>query len=248
MATAKVMVVDDEPGLRTMLAANLELEGFEVIEAENAEKALQMAMAGAAPDLVLTDIRMPGMNGVELFRALRAAQLRMPVVLMTGFALEELVQGALEEGAFTVLPKPFDVQHALRTVTAAAKIPVVLVVDDLANVAESTSAGLSAVGVKAASATTPAQALELLDKGAVDLCVVDLVMPEMDGAALAAKLKQLKPGLSIIAVSGFDVPELIRQVADVGVETVLKKPFGMRELVRSIATARGRALKPGASS
>jgi CheY-like chemotaxis protein len=245
MGHAKILVVDDEPGLRTMLAANLELEGFEVIEAENAAQALELAPT-VRPDLVLTDLRMPGMNGVELFRALRARGLSMPVVLMTGFALEELVQGALEEGAYAVLPKPFNVDHALRTVMTAARSPAVLVVDDLAAVAESTSAGLSAAGLRSTPVTNAGEAIATVATGTVDLCVVDLVMPVMDGAALAARLKQLDPRVRVIAMSAHDVPELIRRVAAVGVETVLKKPFAMRDLVRAIASARGMEPRAGA--
>ena len=118
MPGRNILVVDDEPGMRAMVAANLEIEGFAVTEAESGDRALEAAKSNNF-DLVLTDIRMPGMNGVELFRSLRQLGMQMPVVLMTGFAVEELVKGALEEGVFTVLAKPFDVGHAIRTVSSA---------------------------------------------------------------------------------------------------------------------------------
>jgi DNA-binding NtrC family response regulator len=246
MPNTKILVVDDEAALRTMLAANLELEGYTIIEAENAERALEVA-ARERPDLVLTDIRMPGMSGVELFRKLRERGLKMPVVLMTAFALEELVQGALEDGAFAVLPKPFDVDHAVRTVRSAASQPAVLVIDDSGSVATTTSAALLATGVSAKSAVEPQEALAAMREGGIDLCVVDLVMPQMSGPELSRKLRELDPSVSIIAMSAHDVPELIRQVAKVGVETVLRKPFGMRELVRAIAVARGNPKRRGAA-
>ncbi len=238
MTPRKILVVDDEDNLRTMLAANLELEGFEVVEAPNAERALELATRQSF-DLVLTDIRMPGMTGVDLFRALRAAGLHMPVVLMTGFALEGLVKGALEEGAFAVLPKPFNVEQALRTVTSAARVPVVLVIDDMKDVAESTSAALQASGLRSHAVTSGDEAIEVLKAGEVDLCVVDLVMPGMSGAELTAKVRALDPSISIVAVSGHDVPEMIRQVAAAGMHTFMRKPFAMRDLIRAIALARG---------
>jgi DNA-binding NtrC family response regulator len=238
MPGPKILLVDDEPGLRMMLAANLELEGFQVVEADSGESALEMAPR-ERPDVVLTDIRMPGISGVELFRRLRELGLKMPVVLMTAFALEDLVQGALEDGAFTVLPKPFDVGHALRTVRRAARLPVVLVVDDIQNVAESTTESLRAAGLAAQAATSGTEAIEVLQAGAVDLCVLDLVMPGMSGAQLAEHVHLLDPGVSIIAVSGHDVPEMIRKLATIGMHTFLRKPVEMRELIRSIAIARG---------
>jgi CheY-like chemotaxis protein len=124
----RILVVDDEPGLLMTLAANLELEGFEVVAAESGARALDLFEQGAF-DLVLSDIRMPGMNGVDLFRTLRSKQHGVPVVLMTAFALEGLVQEAIREGAFTVLPKPFDLDHVVGALTRAAKSPVVLLVD-----------------------------------------------------------------------------------------------------------------------
>jgi CheY-like chemotaxis protein len=234
----KVLVVDDEAGLRETLAANLELEGFEVKEADSAEKALELCAAQRF-DLVITDIRMPGMNGVELFRALRKQGAMMPVVLMTGFAMEELVQSALEEGAFTVLPKPFDVGHALKTVANAARLPVVLVVDDVKPVADTTAAALEACGVRAKAVHSGEEAIGALAQGGIDLCVLDLVMPGMSGPELAARLRQTAPPISLIAVSGENVPELIRQVAAVGIHTFIRKPVGVRDLLRSIAAARG---------
>ena len=236
--TRRVLVVDDEPGLREMLAANLELDGFEVVTAESAERGLEIATAQTF-DLVLTDIRMPGMNGVEMFRKLRELGRRMPVVLMTGFALEELVQGALEDGAFTVLPKPFDVAHALEIAARAARGPTVLVVDDVKEVAEATSAALEASGLKARAAHSGDEALEVMKSGGVDLCVVDLVMPGMSGAELVSRLRALPTPVAVIAVSGEDVPALIRDVATLGMHTFMRKPVGARELTRNIAAARG---------
>jgi CheY-like chemotaxis protein len=238
MPGPKILVVDDEPGLRLMLAANLELEGFQVLEADSGESALEVA-ARENPDVVLTDIRMPGITGVELFRRLRARGLRMPVVLMTAFALEDLVQGALEGGAFTVLPKPFDVSHALRTVRLATRRPTVLVVDDAPAVAESFALSLRAAGLKAHGVTSGSQALDFLAAGGVDLCILDMVMPGMDGAQLAERVRARDPAIALIAVSGHDVPEMIRRLASLGMHTFLRKPVDARVLIRSIATARG---------
>jgi CheY-like chemotaxis protein len=242
MPGPKILVVDDEPGVRLMLSANLELEGFQVVKADSGESALEVA-ARENPDVVLTDIRMPGISGVELFRQLRVRGMKMPVVLMTAFALEDLVQGALEDGAFTVLPKPFDVGHALRTVRRAARRPTVLVVDDAPAVAESFALSLRAAGLKAKAVTSGGQALDFLTTGLVDLCILDMVMPEMDGAQLAERVRARDPAIALIAVSGHDVPEMIRRLASLGMHTFLRKPVDARALIRSIATARGERVR-----
>ena len=238
--TTRILLVDDEDGLRVTLAANLELEGFEVVEAINGANALEL-LSKQPFDLLLTDIRMPGINGVDLFRKVRSDHPHMPVVLMTAYALEALVDDALGEGVFTIMNKPFDVSGAVATLLRAAKRPTVLVVDDQQVDAEATARALEAVGVRASVVLDGASALTALKGGGFDVCVMDLVMPGMSGSDLARQIKDGGIDVSIIAVSGFSVAELMQKVAAAGAVTVMKKPVPPRELVKTIAKARGRA-------
>jgi CheY-like chemotaxis protein len=243
MSHPRVLLVDDEGPLRVTLAANLELEGFEVIEAASGEEALDLAERKPF-DLVLTDIRMPGMSGVDLFRALRKRDVKAPVVLMTAFALEGLIQEALGEGAFTILPKPFEVAHVVRTLSRAAREPLVLVVDDTASVTTSTVEALRATGIRCEPASSGEEALRLVGERDIDVCVVDMVLPTMSGSDVVEQLRREHPEVTLIAVSGHQVPEMIRKVLSLGADTFLNKPFAFPELIRAIAHARGRATAP----
>lgn len=236
--SGRVLLVDDEESLRITLAANLELEGFEVVEASSGEEALSAAQ-GQSFDIVLTDIRMPGMNGIELFRRLKAANPHLPVVLMTAFANEDLVDDGLRNGAFTLLSKPFDLDHAARVLSRASRNPVVLVIDDEQPVAESAAAALSAAGLRACAVLDGQKALQRIASGDVDVCVVDLVMPGMDGAELVDRLKKLDASVAVIAVSGHSVPEMLGRVAAAGAFRCMQKPLAPEELVHTIARARG---------
>src|SRR4051812_14568141 len=102
----RILVVDDEEGLRQSLAANLELEGYEVIEASNGYDAIEL-VERMPFDLVITDVRMPGINGVDAFREMRKLRPDIGVLVMTAFTLEKLVDEALGEGVYTVVTKPF---------------------------------------------------------------------------------------------------------------------------------------------
>src|SRR5687768_8603866 len=99
----RVLLVDDEGSILLTLAANLELEGFEVECANSGAQALDL-IERQHFDLVLSDVRMPGMNGVDLFRRIRSKNTDIPVLLMTGFAIETLLEDAINEGVFAVLP------------------------------------------------------------------------------------------------------------------------------------------------
>lgn len=234
----RILLVDDEPGLRMTLAANFELEGFEVVEAESGEMALGLAKEGKF-DVVLTDVRMPGMSGVELFKRLRPIQPNLPVILMTAFALEDLLRSALDDGAFTVLPKPFDFTHAAKTLQRAAKGPAVLVVDDTQAEADAMGAMLKSSGVSVAIVYDGNAALEKVKEGVVDVCVVDMVMPGLSGPQLAEELRKRGEAVSLIGVSGQANDETMRRFAGQGSTWFMKKPFQPTDLVRLIAKVRG---------
>lgn len=234
----RILIVDDESSLLLTLAANLELEGFDVVEASSGERALEHVEQQTF-DLVLSDIRMPGISGVDLFRRIRVLRPDLPVILMTGFALESVVHGAIEEGVFAVLPKPFEITHVVATLVRAGRCPLVLVVDDAHEVAESTVAALHGSGVRAKAAFEGTGAVEAVRAGDIDVCVVDMVMTGMDGAEAIRQIRDIDRSIACIAVSGQDAQDLLRKVASLGSVLCMRKPVETGELVRAIATARG---------
>jgi CheY-like chemotaxis protein len=229
----RVLVVDDVAGLRMTLAANLELDGFDVVEAENGAEALARAREQDF-DVVLTDIRMPGMSGVELFRQLRRLRPGLPVVLMTAFTIENLIRDALREGAYMVVAKPFNVERVSEALKRAVDRPLVCVVDQGG---EAMVGALAAVGLSALAVTSEAEAVAMVQAGQVGVCVVDLSMPAMDGPDLLGRLSAIDPDLVFIALSGDDVDHLVRRAA-AHADSILKKPVPARDLVEAIARAR----------
>jgi DNA-binding NtrC family response regulator len=242
METTRLLLVDDEASLRLTLAANLELEGFEVVEAESAERALELLESDGI-QLVLSDVRMPGMNGVDLFRRIKTVRPGIPVVFMTAFAVEDLVQAAVREGAFAVLPKPCDPTAVAQTLLRAARGAMVLVVD-APGPAEGLALGLRDLGLRAQAVTDGEQAMRLAGGGKVDVCTVEMVLGAISGPELMQRLKAMDPSIAIIAVSGQAVPELFQKAAALGAFGCMRKPIQLDELVFAIAAARGRARRP----
>ena len=95
---------------------------------------------------------MPGLSGVDLFRKIKADHPSVPVILMTGFAVEQQIEAAVSEGVFAVLSKPFDVADATGTLERALRCPVVLVIDDVERDARSTVEALESSGLRAVAA------------------------------------------------------------------------------------------------
>lgn len=111
----RVLVVDDDPTIRTTLAAALDDWSADVSVASSAEEALGMLKAAGAPDVVLSDIRMKGLDGMDLLRLLRKRAPSADVVMMTAYHDVGTAVGAMREGAADFLCKPFDL-HELRGV------------------------------------------------------------------------------------------------------------------------------------
>ena len=114
----QILVVDDEPNLRRVLSAQLERDGYDVHTAEDGEQALTILKEHHI-DLVITDLRMPRIDGMELLRRAQKIDAELPVVMITAHGTVDNAVEALKTGAFDYLTKPFD-QVEVRTIVAKA--------------------------------------------------------------------------------------------------------------------------------
>jgi DNA-binding NtrC family response regulator len=115
----RVLVVEDDPGMLDLIGRVLVDEGYEVIRALSGTEAFQR-LESEKVDLVLSDIRMQGCDGMELLRGAMARRLHQPVILMTAFGSIESAVEAMREGAYYYLAKPFDIDDLLEIVGSAA--------------------------------------------------------------------------------------------------------------------------------
>ncbi len=114
----KILVIDDDAGLRKSLTLILSDSGYEVLTAESGEEGLRVA-EGERPDLVLCDIRMPGMDGMEFLQQYQEAGGEALVLMMTAYGSLELAIEAMKLGAYDYLPKPFGADEVILTVRKA---------------------------------------------------------------------------------------------------------------------------------
>ena len=103
----KILIIDDEHLNRVVLKQTLNKEGYQIIEAEDGEKGIQLVKT-ENPDLVLTDFRMPGMNGLEVLEEVHKINSRVPVILLTAFGDVALTIKSIQVGAFDYIEKPFN--------------------------------------------------------------------------------------------------------------------------------------------
>ena len=104
----RVLVVDDAEGIRTYLANLLELKGYDVDTAEDGRRALALLEGGAAPDVIILDVMMPGIDGIETLRRIRELDEEAPVVMLSVVGKASTIVEAMKLGAVDYLNKPFE--------------------------------------------------------------------------------------------------------------------------------------------
>lgn len=118
MTQNKIWVIDDDRAMRWVLEKTFKEEGFEVTSFEEAQSALDQ-LTEDIPDVILTDIRMPGIDGLTFLAKVKASHPDLPVIIMTAHSDLESAVSSYQTGAFEYLPKPFDIDEALALVNRA---------------------------------------------------------------------------------------------------------------------------------
>ena len=119
--TIHILVVDDHPALATALADILEVKGFVVYTAASGAQAQEILRVQPV-DILLTDVKMPEMNGLELYRKTRKLYPRLITIFMTAYAADDLIQQGMAEGIKTVLDKPLDINFMVSLFSAEQRL------------------------------------------------------------------------------------------------------------------------------
>jgi two-component system response regulator AtoC len=172
---ARILIVDDEATIRESLKESLVAEGYDVEIAESGEEALAKTH-GTVYDLVVTDLRLPGISGLDILRALRNQNNETPVIMMTAYGDVDTAVSAMRSGAYDFIPKPFKLSAMKKQIRAALRATSELV----ANVE------VAAVKEKTPAATVTAKASKTAQ-----------VAPDLDGHYM--RMIKACPGLSKVA-------------------------------------------------
>jgi len=117
----RILIVDDDAGQRSLLSSFLQGQGFEVVTADSGERALEILPAGGFA-MMISDVRMPGISGLETLQRARERNARLPVLLVTAYADIREAVGAMRDGAVNYLAKPIDLDELLASVQKATGV------------------------------------------------------------------------------------------------------------------------------
>lgn len=119
-ARQTILVVDDDPDILRLMSMRLRAAGYETIAVGNGEAALAH-IALNNPGLVISDLRMPGMDGMTLFKAIQATRPQLPVIIVTAHGSEAEALNAIQRGVYAFMTKPFDHKHLLQQIESALR-------------------------------------------------------------------------------------------------------------------------------
>jgi CheY-like chemotaxis protein len=235
--TARLLVVDDDINLRELLMDTLNSIGYSADAAADGYEALQK-LTDRSYDLMITDIKMPGIDGVALLKKVRRRYPRLPVLFITGYPSPEIIGRASPDG---FLAKPFRIQHveqlirdalAGRSEHTSRPIRRVLIVDDDAMFREMLADTLQHNSIIPTAVEGGQEALRELEHGEVDAIIADIRMPGMDGLTLTARIKKEHPEIPVILITAFFADEqLDARTREVAADGFLQKPFEAQKII-----------------
>jgi len=225
-----VLVVDDLQSIRLTLGGILEDKGHNVVTVENGYQAIEEANKTHF-DVIFMDIKMPGINGVQTFREVKKIDPKAAVIMMTAYSVEDLVKEALEEGAYAVVYKPFDIDRIIAIIDELLKDTLILVVDDQFSDREALKVALEDKGYRVATARDGAEAIEMVKSRHYDIVFLELELPGMSGVETFEQVKQIDPKATVIMMSGYTEEDLVKRIVSGGAYTCIYKPFDMEKVI-----------------
>ncbi len=239
--TLRVLVVDDDRDFRENLQDILEVEGYEVILAADGLEALRKIETGPHFDVILMDIRMPVMNGVETLQRIKGIDPEANVIMITAYSQDDLVRDALREGPYAMFYKPVELEKLLEMVKHAGDDGLlVMVIDDDPLFCRNLQDILEKEGYRVLVASSGEEALDVAKGNNVDLYLIDMKMPFMNGLETYLKLKTLKPGAVAVMVTAYreEVQDLLDQAMNSDAHSCLFKPVEMNQLIELLGAMR----------
>jgi len=236
-----VLVVDDLRSIRLTLGGILEDEGHNVVTAEDGYQAIE-AVKKAHFDAIFMDIKMPGINGVQTFREVKKIAPASAVIMMTAYSVEDLVKEALEEGAYAIIYKPFDIDKVISLIEKLLRQKIlILIVDEQFADRETLKTILEDKGYRVTTAKDGTEAIKKVREKHYDIIFLEVKLPDMNCAQTFEQVKEIDPGATVIMMSGYTEEELVKKAVSAGVYTCLQKPFDMEKVMALVADiARGR--------
>lgn len=232
-----VLVVEDEKSMGEILKVCLEEENYNASLAIDGQQAIESAKK-IKFDLLLMDIKLPGMNGVETFRQIKKSSPGIKVIMMTAYIDDNLIREAIREGVYATLYKPFEIEKMFYIIDEAIENRTVLMVDDRAEDREIFKRLLEEENYRVTTADNGFTAINLIKEKGYSIVFIDIKMPDLDGVETLRRVKEINPNLSVVMTTGYSDEELVKECLKLFAHTCLYKPLDLKKILKIIEEVR----------
>jgi len=235
---ASILIVDDNISLCKTMSFALRRKGYSVTTANDGLEAIERVEERPF-DMVFMDIKMPLMDGVETYKRIKEIRPEAAVMMMTAYAVEELVQEALQKGAYGVVYKPLDIEKAVTIIEEARERgegALILVVDDDPGTCITLKSVLTKRRYKVGIAYTGEEAIALARETAHDIILIDMKLPTINGLETYLAIREINPEAVAIMITAYrqEMADLVEEAMRNHAYTCLYKPLDMEELLRLV--------------
>ncbi|KPJ60979.1 MAG: hypothetical protein AMS15_06150 [Planctomycetes bacterium DG_23] len=246
---ARILIVDDNISLFKTMSFILERKGYTVTTAKDGPEAIEKVQQ-APFDIIFLDIKLPLINGVETYKRINKISPQAVVVMMTAYAVEELVQEALEEGAYGVVYKPLDIEKVFAIIEKSRRAKenaLILVVDDHPETCVTLKNILIKRGYKVGMAHTGEEATAMAEKKTYDIIFIDMKLPTINGLETYLAIRKTNPEAAVIMMTAYrqEMAELVEEALESTAYTCLYKPLDIEKVLVLVNEVLERKRKAG---
>ena len=235
---ASILIVDDNISLCKTISFVLGRKGYAVTTAEDGPEAIEKVKENPF-DMIFMDIKMPLMDGVETYRRIKKIRPEAVVMMMTAYAVEELVQEALQEGAYGITYKPLDIERVVAVIEEAGKAKegaLILVVDDDPGTCITLKNVLIKKGYQVGIAYAGEEAIATAREAVYDIIFIDVKLPTINGLETYLAIREINPEAVAIMMTAYrqEAADLVEEALKNSAYTCLYKPLEMEELLKLV--------------
>ncbi len=237
-----ILIVDDDPMMAKTLSDIIKLKGYEADMSISGKEAFSK-LKDKEFHCVISDIKMPGMSGLELYRIIKQKFNYIPVILMSAYSSENIIEKALAEGVISVLTKPLDINLILNFLSFLQKEKNIAIIDDDPIFSSALEHLLKIRNYNITMKNDPENIFDVITER-TDVVLLDMNLGGTDGLQLFTKIREKFPLLPVILITGFGelMFEKIEKAITGGVLGCFHKPFSIKELSESLLNIRNNEL------
>jgi DNA-binding NtrC family response regulator len=234
----RLLIVDDNVDFAYNPADVLELKGYDASVCQDGHRAIDMVKKERF-DLILMDIKMPGINGVETYKRIKETSSGTVTIMMTAYAVENLVEEALDVGAYDVFYKPLDISRLLIAIEESLreeKGRLILIVDDDKGILHNLRDILQVKGHTVFIADSGQRAIELARNNQFRIVFIDVKIPLLNGLEIYKAIKEINPRVCAVMITGYrqEVKDMVEEALDSSAYTCLYKPLDMDDVLNVV--------------